>query len=489
MTRSFQLGLALLAWALAPAVHAQEAPAPDSYKGVTPQVRIRAIKVKGRVNPGDLPYGWVIEDQQRLQSYLPAQDRMVDFTWRITFTELNLSAQDNWVPRSWAVAVVGDNGYEQDVPVARGGYFLLPVLPQGRRGATVMFHEQSLPGHIAAAWRVHVGADGRLPYAGFRQAMDEIRGAQNEIPLLHEGLRRVRESKYDALKACFLAPGGQVLVDGVAIPDAGNCTILKYDPALAAAGRTVEFKGPLDVVTVVESKDYETYLDPAALALLDATGSAPTDLPNVDYRWNLRRQQQLQSVLPAGSRLVNFVWRMSLDGLSEAEQDAWTPQGWALALSGKDYASAVPVARGGYFLLPALPPGQDATLMFKEHGKRSLVGAAWAVRPRAGERPFLYYGEINDAMKAVRRAQDTIPDRYEELVALRAAHYDGLKACFLEDDGVVFVGDYPTADATVGNCRILKFNPAENVNTKVQFIGNVDAVTVVDTASYLKAKG
>jgi hypothetical protein len=352
-----------------------------------------------------------------------------------------------------------------------------------------MFHEQSLPGHIAAAWRVRVGAGQRLPYAGFKRTMDEVYAAQSQIPLGHEGLRRVRESRYDALKACFLAPGGQVLVDGVSVPDAGNCTILKYDPALAAAARTIEFKGPLDVVTMVQSKDYDTYLDPSVLAVQDATGSAPTDLPSVEYRWNLRRQQQLQSAIPAGSRLVNVVWRMSLDGLNEAEQEAWTPQGWALALSGKDYASAVPVARGGYFLLPALPPGQDAKLMFKEHGKRNLVGVAWAVRPRAGERPYLYYGEIRDAMNAVRKAQASIPARYEELAALRAAHYDGLKVCFLDDDGVVFVGDYRTADATIGNCRVVKFNPAENVNTKVEFIGKLDAVTVVDTAAYLKAKG
>ncbi|MGB9110861.1 MAG: hypothetical protein WCC39_19405, partial [Telluria sp.] len=400
MMRSFKLCFALLACALAPVLHAQdaqEAPAAGAYKGPTPQVRIRAVKVKGRVNPGDLAYAWVFEDQQLLQGFLPAAGRMVDFTWRITFTELALSAQDNWVPGGWAVALVGDNGYERDVPVARGGYFLLPDLPQGRRGATIMFHEQSLPGYIGASWRLRVGVDGRLPYAGFKQAMEEILSAQDRIPLLHEGLRLVRESRYDALKACFLADGGQVLVDGVPVPDTGKCTILHYDPALATAGATIEFKGPLDVVTVVQGRDYETYLDPSVLAVLDATGSAPTDLPNVAYRWNVRRQQQLQSVMPAGSRLVNVVWRLSLDGLSEAERDAWAPQGWALALSGKDYTGAVPVARGGYFLLPVLPPDQDATLMFKEHGKRNLVGVAWAVRPRAGERPYLYYGDISDA--------------------------------------------------------------------------------------------
>jgi hypothetical protein len=501
MTRSFQLCSTVLAGALSLAAHAQETPAQAENKGVPPRV----VKIKARTNPGDLPYEWVFNDQRLLQNRLPAQARMVDFSWRITFTELSLPEQDAWAPQGWAVALVG-NGFEQAVPVERGGYFLLPALPQGHRGSTIMFREQSLPGHIGAAWRVRVRADQRLSYAGFKQAMDEVHTVQNAIPLDQPGLEQVRISHYDALKACFLAGGGRVVLDGLPVADAivGNCVILKFDPARGASGQPIEFKGPLDVVTVVESADYATGPDLPALAgkqtatpagdagmVLDAASSeAPTNLSNLSYAWNFKRQLRLQGGPPAQSHLVDFVWRMSFDGVSEAEQDAWTPQGWALALAGKDFARAVPVARGGYFLLPALPPGrQDATLVFKEQGKRNLIGAAWVVRLRQGQRPYLHYGEIKEAMNAVRKAQESIPDGNAELAGLRAAHYDGLKACFLETDGVVFVGDMPTADATVGNCRVLKFDPAADINQKIEFVGQLDAVTVVDTAPYLQTKG
>jgi hypothetical protein len=76
-----------------------------------------------------------------------------------------------------------------------------------------------------------------------------------------------------------------------------------------------------------------------------------------------------------------------------------------------------------------------------------------------------------------------------ELAPLRAGRYDGIKACFLDAGGVVFVGDMPSADATVGNCKILKFDPGQDVNRKIEFVGALDAVTVVRTAPYLQAKG
>lgn len=501
MTPSFPLYSILLgALAFAARAHAQDTPARTEDPGAQPQV----VKIKARTNPGDLAYGWVFNNQKLLQAILPAQDRMVDFSYRITFTELGVADQDAWAPQGWAVALVA-NGFEQNIPVERGGYFLLPGLPQGRRGATIMFREQSLPGHIGAAWRLRVGADRHLPYAGFRQAMDEIRNAQNAIPVGHEGLKLVRTARYDALKACFLAGGGTVLVDGVPAADAavGSCVVLKYDPALAASGKTIEFKGPLDRVTVVESINYRTGRDMPALAGAQgealardieaapdiATRAAPTNLPDLSYGWNFRRQLRAHGGVTGQASLVNFVWRMSPAGLSEAEQDAWMPQGWALALAGKDFMRAVPVARGGYFLLPALPAGrQEATLVFKELGKRNVVGPAWVVRLREGPRPFLHYGEIQDAMDAVRKVQDEIPEGRAELAELRAGRYDGLKACFLESDAVVFVGNMPTADATVGNCKILKFDPKQNANEKIEFVGKVDAVTVVDTAPYLRAK-
>jgi hypothetical protein len=49
-----------------------------------------------------------------------------------------------------------------------------------------------------------------------------------------------------------------ILIDGRPAADArvGNCSVLKFDPARARGGETIEFSGPLDIVTVVETKAY-----------------------------------------------------------------------------------------------------------------------------------------------------------------------------------------------------------------------------------------
>ena len=254
---------------------------------------------------------------------------------------------------------------------------------------------------------------------------------------------------------------------------------------------------------MVESDDYLAM--PASLSLAahaqadlastddappDTTlNTAPTNLPNLAYGWVFKHQARLQG-LRTPDRKVDFVWRLSFSDMSDAERDAWVPQGWAVALAGKGFAQALPVARGGYFLLPALPAGrQSSTLMFKEQGRRNLVEPAWVVRLHKGQRPYIHYGEIREAMNAVRKAQDEIPEGHAELAEVRAGRYDGLKACFLGENGIVFVGDTPTADATVGHCRILKFDPKQDINRKIEFVGPLDAVTVVQTARYLKTKG
>jgi len=216
---------------------------------------------------------------------------------------------------------------------------------------------------------------------------------------------------------------------------------------------------------------------------------ARTNAGDLAYDWVFEYQKLLQGYLPTRAGMVDFSWRITFTELNLTEQDAWAPRGWAVALVGKGFEQDVPVARGGYFLLPTLPVGlQEASLVFRDQGRTSRIGAAFVVRLREGPRPYLYYGEIRDAMNAVRKMQDAIPDEHAELATLRAARYDGLKACFRDAGGVVFVGDMPTADATVGNCRILRFDPARRGNEKIEFVGQPDAVTVVDTARYLPSK-
>lgn len=254
MTRSFHLCFTVLAGAIALAAEAQEAPASSQSTPATPRIKIAA-----RTNAGNLPYRLVFTDQHALESFLPARPRMIDVVWRIRFTEMTVPEQDAYVPQGWAVALVGDS-VEQTVPVARGGYFLLPPLPYNLQGATVMIKEQSRANELGIGWIVRVGSAQRLTYAEFGRAMNEVWGAQRQIPVDYTNFMHVRANKYDGLKACFVGGSGDILIDGKPAADAtvGTCSILKYDPAKIDSGQVIEFKGPLQVVTVSVISSYLT---------------------------------------------------------------------------------------------------------------------------------------------------------------------------------------------------------------------------------------
>jgi hypothetical protein len=53
---------------------------------------------------------------------------------------------------------------------------------------------------------------------------------------------------------------------------------------------------------------------------------------------------------------------------------------------------------------------------------------------------------------------------------------------------MLLVEGWREADASVGNCRVLKFDPKRDVNERIEFVGKLDAVTVVDTGRYTQPK-
>lgn len=248
------LCLTLTAFACAPAPAQEAAAAPE------------AVKVVARKNPGDIPYRGFLLTQRKLLSYLPPEPRKLDVMLRISFTELPGPEQDAYLPQSWAVSIVGDS-IDETLPVRRGGYFLLPELPQAyEEDATIMFRERSRKSWLDVGWIVRTDDRQRLRYADFGQAMDELRALQKRISVFSLSLRTEKYGKYDTLKACFLEPGGQLLVQGKPAADAaiGNCALLRFDPARAAGKDEIEFAGPLDIVTIVEGKQYPALPAPAA---------------------------------------------------------------------------------------------------------------------------------------------------------------------------------------------------------------------------------
>lgn len=501
MTKPFACCIALFAATLASSIRAEDAPPAPPKGGGAPRV----FKITARKNAGNLPYGHYFYDQQLLDRYLPPRPRMVDFLWRISFIELSEPEQDADQPKSWGVALVGD-GFEQTLKIGRGGYFRLPELGVGRQDATIMFKEQSMPNVLKVAWVVKVGADQRLSYPEFREAIDEVHAAQLAMPFGYTPLKTERSARLDGLKACFLGAGGTLLVDGKPAADAtvGHCSVLKFDPARAHSDQTIEFKGPLQIVTVVETAHYfhapaatpASAPAPAPAARAQATPDtlstvqvkARTNAGDLAYAWVFEDQRRLQGYLPANDRMVDFVWRISFRDMKGSEQDAWAPQGWAVALVDDGFDQAVPVERGGYFLLPELPIGrQSSTIMFKEQSMKGKIAAGWIVHVDAGQR--LSYADFGKAMDQVRAVQDAIPVLHAGLKEVRDSKYDGVKACFLDAGGAAFIDGQPVADARLGNCTILKFDPARAAAGQViEFRGALQVVTVVETADYLAPK-
>ena len=211
------------------------------------------VKINARKNAGDLSYKSFFSGQQLLQSFLPPEPRVIDFTYRLSFTELSPAARDEYVPATWAVAVVGDT-FEQVVPVSRGGYFVLPELPQAiKENATVMFNAQTRWRSIEVDFKLRTSPQQTLAYADFARAIEEFKRVQGQIPWYRIGMRAIRNATTRGLRACFRTAGARIEIDGVAAPTRvqGMCHALAFEPSRANAGpASIGFVGDLDQVTL-----------------------------------------------------------------------------------------------------------------------------------------------------------------------------------------------------------------------------------------------
>lgn len=213
----------------------------------------------------------------------------------------------------------------------------------------------------------------------------------------------------------------------------------------------------------------------------------PGDVP---YRGMLASQQRLLSYLPAEPRLIDATLRISFTELPLAEQDAYTPEGWAVSVVSDHVDETVPVARGGYFMLPSIPQAhqEDATVMFRTQSRRGFIEVGWPLRVAADHR--LPYADFARAMGELHALQKRIPLYALALRSEKYADYDGLKACFRDADGRVLVDGVPVGDAVVGNCTVLRFDSTQAAGGKVlAFAGALDIVTLIDTRPYLATRG
>lgn len=211
------------------------------------------VKIHRKSNPGDLPYKNFFRLQSFLQSLLPGDSSAVDLQLRVNFASDKGPAYDEFQPKTWAVAIVGETT-DHVVPVRRGGYFVLPELRHAmRENATLMFNTSTRKGRVAVEWALRLDDKQTLPYAKVEKALSDVKWVQRKLPGHLGGLRELRKVAYDGLRACFLSDGGRILVDGrpAATQAEGKCRVLKLDEAKLGAGTSmISFAGALNIVTL-----------------------------------------------------------------------------------------------------------------------------------------------------------------------------------------------------------------------------------------------
>jgi len=216
----------------------------------------QSVNVVKKKNPGDLPYDGFYKLQERLIAYLPNEPRTIDFSNRVSFNDIERQARDDYSPNNWSVAIVGDS-VDYVVPMIRGGYFVLPNLPEARQeNAKLLFNTTTQKNFLKTAWilRHH---ENTISYKDFARAFDEVKQIQEKIKWYELSFKDEKNSSFDALKACFMESRGQILLDDIPAEtlEQGRCISLKFDKEKLALNPKIKFVGTLEIVTLGNTKE------------------------------------------------------------------------------------------------------------------------------------------------------------------------------------------------------------------------------------------
>jgi hypothetical protein len=213
------------------------------------------VKVSGKV--ADLPYRYYLEVQHKLRSYLPPEPRLVDLWFRVGYPALSESERDAYMPRNWAISIYSDS-VDVAVPMRRGAYFSLPEIQTAYdEHGQIMLNDVERP-WLGIWWTLRVPSSQRMAYADIRNARKQIAGIQRKLSAFSPPLKKVRNEPYDGIKACFHDGTGTIRVGGKPYSDAneGRCKVLFDDPALELGETSIEFSGPLDIVSFIDRRHY-----------------------------------------------------------------------------------------------------------------------------------------------------------------------------------------------------------------------------------------
>jgi hypothetical protein len=214
------------------------------------------VEVKASKRVAELPYRDYVEVQHQLQAYLPPEPNLVDLWFRIGLQGKAEAERDALMPKSLAVSIYSES-VDAPIPLRRGAYFSLPEVQKAydERGL-ILFSGIDRP-WLGIWWTLRVPEGRRMAYADIRKAREQIAGVQAKISAFSPRLKGVKREPYDGIKACFQDATGLILVNGSAYADAaeGHCKVLFDNPALALAA-SIEFSGPLDVVSFIDRRYY-----------------------------------------------------------------------------------------------------------------------------------------------------------------------------------------------------------------------------------------
>lgn len=223
-----------------------------------PRPTMSTVEVKASKRVAELPYRDYVEMQQQLQAYLPPGPKLVDLWFRVGLQGKPESERDAHLPKNLAVSVYSES-VDAAVPVRRGAYFSLPQIQKAYdESGLILLGDVDRP-WLGIWWTLRVPDGQRMTYADIRNAREQIAGVQAKISARLPRLKSVKREPYDGIKACFHDATGVILVNGKASADAaeGHCKVLFDTPALER-GASIEFSGPLDVVSFIDRRYYSS---------------------------------------------------------------------------------------------------------------------------------------------------------------------------------------------------------------------------------------
>lgn len=231
-------------------------PMPQFVHRSRPKVYRGEVKAPKRV--AELPYRDYVEVQHQLRGYLPPGPKLVDLWFRIGLQGKAEAERDALMPQSLAVSIYSES-VDVPIPLRRGAYFSLPDIQKAYDEGGVILFDDVDRAWLGLWWTLRVPAGRRMAYADIRKARGQVAGVQAKISALSLSLKGVKGEPYDGIKACFHDASGAILVNGSAYADAaeGHCKVLFDNPALAPAA-SIEFSGPLDVVSFIDRRYYSS---------------------------------------------------------------------------------------------------------------------------------------------------------------------------------------------------------------------------------------